>query len=285
LRDAYSDFILSHQARNHSPATLHFYKYTVGFFLAWCESKGLTEPPEVTARYIRQYIAELADRGLKDTTMHDHARAIRTLVRFWHAEGYIPNAIKFDMPKLEQKRLPVLTVEQLQQVIKACNIRDRALVMFLADSGLRRAETIALNWGDIDMTSGLVNVKRGKGGKARSAVIGARARRALLKYRRTLSDNGDSDAVFQIDEGGRFSGDGFIRIFTRLSKRTGIHVTAHALRRTFVIICLRGGMDLLHLKTLLGHADYTLLERYAQLEDIDLVQAHKKHSPIDSLRD
>ena len=50
----------------------------------------------------------------------------------------------------------------------------------MADSGLRRAEVIALKWGDVDMMNGLGTVKRGKGGKARSGVIGATTRRVLL---------------------------------------------------------------------------------------------------------
>src|SRR5687767_14431472 len=59
LLDAYTDFILSRQAMNCAPATLEFYKYTAGFFLAWIEPRGITSPHEVTARQIREYIAEL----------------------------------------------------------------------------------------------------------------------------------------------------------------------------------------------------------------------------------
>jgi len=50
LTDAYTDFILSRQAMNCTPATLEFYKYTAGAFLAWIENQGVTSPEEVTAR-------------------------------------------------------------------------------------------------------------------------------------------------------------------------------------------------------------------------------------------
>ena len=93
----------------------------------------------------------------------------------------MPALIKFDMPKLSKKRLPVLTVEQLKQIVKACNVRDKAIVLFMADSGLRRGELIALNWSDVEMSSGLVRVRQGKGKKDRSAVIGAKVRRALCQ--------------------------------------------------------------------------------------------------------
>jgi hypothetical protein len=46
------------------------------------------------------------------------------------------------MPKLETKRLPVLTAEQLRQIVKVCSVGDKVIVLFVADSGLRRAESL-----------------------------------------------------------------------------------------------------------------------------------------------
>jgi site-specific recombinase XerD len=283
LIDAYTDFILSRQAKNCTPATLEFYKYTAGVFLAWIEGQGVTRPEEVTARYVRQYLAELIDDGKKDTTLHANARAIRTLVRFWHAEGYMPTLVKFDMPKLAKKRLPVLTAEQLQEVIKACNVRDKDLVLFMADSGLRRAETINLTWGDVNMMNGLVRVKQGKGRKDRASVVGATTRRALLKYKRTIP-HADDRPLFQSRTGERFTGTGVLLIFHRLSKKTGIHVTPHAMRRTFALLSLRAGMGALHLQNLGGWSSLTMVDHYAQMVDDDLLAEHKAHSPVDNLR-
>jgi site-specific recombinase XerD len=284
LTDAYTDFILSRQAMQCRPATLDFYKYTAGVFLKWVEGQGVTSPVQVDTRIVRQYLAELTGQGKADKTLHAHARAIRTLLRFWHTEHYMPSPVIFAMPRMEKKRLPCLTAEQLKTILSICKKpRDKALVLFMADSGLRRAEVIALNWDDIDILSGLVRVKRGKGGKARSAVIGATTRRALLAYRRTLGSPANSSPVFQSRNCGRFSGPGFLQIFRRLSKLTGIHVTPHALRRTFVILSLRAGMDVLHLQALLGHASLTMVQHYAQMIDDDLLQAHRVSSPIDNL--
>jgi site-specific recombinase XerD len=281
LTDAWTDFYLSRQAMNCTPATLAFYRHTAGAFLLWIEGQGVTDPAEVTARHVRQYLAGLIALGRKDTTLHAHARAVRTLLRFWHNEGYTPAPVRFDMPKLEKKRLPVLTTEQLRQIVKAANVRDKAIVLFMTDSGLRRGEVIRLNWADVDMQTGLVRVKLGKGKKDRSAVIGARTRRALLAYRRTLEDR--QGVLFQTDEGGRFTGNGLMMMFRRLSKRTGIHVTAHALRRTFTILSLRAGMGALHLQNLGGWASLEMVQHYAQMVDDDLLAEHKAHSPVDNL--
>jgi integrase/recombinase XerC len=89
--------------------------------------------------------------------------------------------------------------------------------------------------------------------------------------------------LLQTDEGTRFTPGGFIRIFQRLSKRTGIHVTAHALRRTFIILSLRNGIDVLDLQAMLGHAGLEIVQHYAQMVDDDLLREHKAHSPVDNL--
>ncbi len=42
LTDGYTDFILSRQAMQCSPATLQFYRHTAGAFLKWIELQGVT---------------------------------------------------------------------------------------------------------------------------------------------------------------------------------------------------------------------------------------------------
>src|SRR5262249_28474960 len=139
-------------------------------------------------------------------------------------------------------------------------------------------------WGDVDMQTGLVKVKHGKGGKDRSAVISAKTRRALLAYRRGIGKFADATPLFQTHAGTRFTANGLLRIFSKVRKQTGIHITPHALRRTFTILALRAGMNPLHLQALAGWASSDMLVHYAQMVDEDLLQAHNQHSPVDTLK-
>jgi len=74
----------------------------------------------VYTRIVHQYLAELTVQGKADKTLHAHACAIRTLLRFWHAEHYLPSPVIFVMPRMEKKRLPFLTAEQLNTVLSFC---------------------------------------------------------------------------------------------------------------------------------------------------------------------
>jgi site-specific recombinase XerD len=137
LQDAYTDFILSRQAKRRAGKTMEFYRYTAGVFVRWLERQGVTKPDEVSARHVRQYLAELAGRNLADRTLHGHARGIRALLRFWNQEGYTPGAIKVDMPTIRKKRLPVLTADGVGRVLEVCDKRERALILLMVDTGLR----------------------------------------------------------------------------------------------------------------------------------------------------
>jgi integrase len=178
-----------------------------------------------------------------------------------------------------------LSQNELVKVILTCeNPRDKALIMFMADSGLRRAEVVALNWSDLNMENGLCHVNSGKGGKPRVTVVSATTRQAMLKYRDTLSNAEDPDPLIQSRKGTRFTPDGLFQVFCRLSKRGGIHVTPHSMRRTFVKLSLRAKMDPLHLKELLGHETLEMVMYYAgEFDDEELIEAHEEHSPIEHL--
>ena len=278
LRAALEDFYLSRQAQRRTPATLKHYQYTAGEFVAWLQSRRLQLPSEIRPSHPRAWLAEISEKGVKDTTLHAKARGAKTLLRFWYEEGYLLSPVDLKLPRLDQKQLPSLTIEELRRVIKACqSLRDRALVLFLADSGIRRAELLALNWGDVDFSTGAVIIRRGKGGKARVAAIGATTRRALLAYRRSLSCTQGDTPTFQTRRGNRMCGPGMRSIFPRLSARVGFLVTPHILRRTFARHSLRQGMDLITLQRLMGHSDVSMTARYDKLLTEDLVAEHEDH--------
>lgn len=283
LQDTWTDFFLSRKAMLCSPQTMRWYSATAGVFIKWLQENGTTSPDGVDARHVRAYLASLAERGLKDSSIHGHARAIRTFLRFCLSENYISQPVVFAMPVMGKLRLPVLNAEELKKLLAACEIpRDLALVMFLVDTGARRAELCALNWGDVSLDNGLVRIALGKGKKSRAVVIGIQTRRALIKYRR-LVNHDDEMALFQTRAGKRIAPYGVRSLMKRLSKRAEVDVNCHALRRTFAALSLRAGMNVLHLQGLMGHASLAMTQRYVQILDDDLLSAHQKHGPIDNL--
>ncbi|MCW5873452.1 MAG: tyrosine-type recombinase/integrase [Anaerolineales bacterium] len=282
LQEAYTDFILSRQAMLCSEQTMRWYGFTTGRFVSWLEGCNVHHPTQITARHVRLHLAELVGHGMKDSSINGHARAIRTFVRFLYSEGYHPDEVKFRMPTISKKRLPVLDADELRHVISVCkNPRDLALVLLMADTGIRRAELCALNWADLDISKGLIAIREGKGGKFRTVMAGVKTRRALLKYRRLVASEA-TQPVIQTQTGGRMTHPGLRSMLLRIGKRAGIRLSAHMLRRTFATLSLRAGMNPLHLQGLLGHTSLEMTNHYVQMLDDDLQVAHRAFGPIDN---
>ncbi len=67
-------------------------------------------------------------------------------------------------------------------------------------------------------------------------------------------------------------------LFSRLSKKTGIEVTAHLLRHTHATELIRAGMDLIYFQERLGHASIqTTIDTYVHLLNEDQKAAYKQY--------
>ena len=65
--------------------------------------------------------------------------------------------------RTSQKRLrdkDVLTPEEFQQLVQQLSVRDRAMVLLIGSTGLRRSEMIALTWSDLNIRAMEVNILR-----------------------------------------------------------------------------------------------------------------------------
>ena len=283
LAYAQLDFILSRQAINCSPQTINWYRNILGKIIGWFENHEVNSPSQITTQHIRSILGEMAAKSYSDTYIHSYARVLKTFTRFLLEEEYIQDPINIPMPKILKKRKHIYTEEEVKKIIRVCkDKRDRAFLLLMIDSGLRRAEVIALNWSDVDISSGVVRVEKGKGGRARSVVIGIQTRRALIKYRSEMNPQYEQP-VFQTRFGKRFTPSGLRSWMLRISKRAGINITPHALRRTFATLSIKNGMGLVHLQGLMGHASITTTRDYIGISEEDLAKAHKKHGPVDKI--
>jgi site-specific recombinase XerD len=282
IRESFLDFMLSRQAMLCTPMTVKFYKDTLTKFLVWLEKENVTEPESITARHIREFLSSYAEKGCKDSYVHTFARSIRTFIRFLYKEEYIPKLVTIQMPRIGEIRLPVLSVEEVKKVLGVCEtIRDKALLLLMVDTGLRRSEVCSLNWENVNLQSGICTVRKGKGKKDRIVVLGIVTRRALISYRRKLPTS-DNPALFQTKNGSRLTPFGLRSVLLRLSMQSGIPISAHSLRRTFVVLSIKGGMSLAHIQTLMGHTTLKMTMYYARMSDDDLLLAHQEHGPVDS---
>ena len=281
-------FITAKQAERCTSRTIETYRWTLSRFLSWLQEQGISDAQSITSHHIRLYLAHLDGRGYASTYIHIYARTVKTWVRFLHAEGLIATdpMAKVAMPRLDKEILPAFAPEDVKRLLAAClTDRDRALVLCLLDTGCRAAEFVNLNIADVDRKTGTVSVRQGKGRKDRVTFLGAKSRKALLKYLMSRQDAAAVEPLFpSATSGGRLTTNGLLLLCRRLGKRAEVeHCHPHTFRRTFALWSLRAGMNIFALQQIMGHSDLSILRKYLALVEEDLADAHRKHGAVDNM--
>jgi integrase/recombinase XerC len=273
--------------RRCSPHTLRAYETDLGHWLA--DLKGLPLDRLDPAR-LRGYLSSLYDSHERSSLCRRLA-AIRSFLKFLRAEGKIATniALLVPTPKAKQKLPRFLKIEEIQEVIEAPDLsnplgrRDRAILELMYASGLRVAETVGLNLGDLDVNQGWVKVL-GKGSKERMVPFGPPAAEALKAYLadREMFARSEEKALFLNYQGTRLTSRSVARLLARNLVRAGAAKTLspHGIRHSFATHLLAAGADLRTIQELLGHANLTTTQRYTHVDLGALLDEYRSTHPL-----
>ena len=141
-----------------------------------------------------------------------------------------------------------------------------------------------MDYADVDLKTGALLIRSGKGRKSRVTFLGAISRREVLRYLRFRTGPEPSEPLFATKTGTRLSYSALRDIIRLRARDAGIGApTLHAFRRGFALACLRNDVDLISLQRMMGHSDLSVLRRYLAQTQEDLRRAHEKGGPVDRL--
>jgi len=183
-------------------------------------------------------------------------------------------------PVIPEVPVPVLTVDQVRALVKACEgkaykqRRDMALIRFLLNTGVRRSECAAIRLKDLDLPAGEVAIVKGKGGRGRVVSFDAKTATAIYAYLIERDKQSHVSSPFLwIGQMGGLSGDAVGSIFARRARIAGVlnmsedgtsrpsHV--HQARHTFADRFLAAGGQEGELMKLGGWRSREIMSRYA----------------------
>lgn len=274
-------------------------------FLAYLKQKGMDNK---TVREYRRMLFGALSHSIQDFKVHKlkivdialteeagrmHGeygaqRAVsvtRQLLKFIKDSGH---RLPFDwrdirLPKVPDKPVHSLTEEEIKIICDSLDInilaqlRTRALMEVMLDSGLRIGEVISLNKQDIDWEKKEAEIINNKTGEKNKIYFTDRSLFWLKKYLEKRKD--DLEALFVSGRGRLLSvtARNFLMTHTRqlgLSKR--IH--HHLFRKTYVTELLRRGVDIKSVQVLARHkSERTTLHYYAA---VDLDRCKKLHQEV-----
>jgi site-specific recombinase XerD len=250
-----------------SEGTRRAYRVDLDEFCTWLEREGIALE-RVDVRTLTGYVAYLgsgrrAGGKLAASTIARKLSAVRGFVRHSLGAARVPDA---RLAPRRGRRLPDAPAsDAVDKELAALEgegplaLRNRALVELVYSCGLRSAEAVALDLGDVDFEQELVHVRSGKGAKDRVVPLGEEAAHWVARYLRDARPSlarGANDALFLSATGKRLD--------TSTLRRLAPH--PHRLRHAFATHLLEGGADLRTIQELLGHSSLTTTQVYSHVD-------------------
>lgn len=288
--DWIEDF-LSHleNERRLSPHTISNYRRDLQSIIDYCNNAGVSDWRQLDAQHVRSWVARGHRQGLGGRSLSRALSALRSYLQFLVRENHLKNNVAKGIraPKASRKLPEPLDADEMGRLLTVKDedvlaIRDMAMLELMYSSGLRLAELVSLNLGDVDLADGSVPVT-GKGGKTRIVPVGRHAQDALrrwLKQRAGLAKEGEL-ALFVSKQGKRITPRAVQQRFRQWGIRQGLdsHVHPHKLRHAFASHLLESSGDLRAVQELLGHADISTTQIYTHLDFQHLAEVYDKAHP------
>ena len=278
--------------RNLSPMTVMTYERFLRDFESYFRGLDTTADwTTVDADIIRDWLEQMLDNGAKATTVNTALSAVRSFFRYALRRKLVEKdpAHLIEGPK-KSKPLPQFVREkEMDELIDDkewgdtfIDVRARAILILLYETGVRVSELTGLDDEDLDVTAGQLEVT-GKRNKQRIVPFGQELATAIGQYvnQRDTEVERQTTALFVTDKGERMTRQQVYAIVRRyLGEVTTLKKRSpHVLRHSFATAMLNNGAGLESVKKLLGHESLETTEIYTHTTFEQLKRVYKEAHP------
>ena len=269
-------FIAAKRIEGCSERTLNYYETTIKTMVDKLSKKVNSIETEDLRNYLSEYQAK---NNCSKVTIDNVRRILSSFFAWLEDEDYIMKSPvrRIHKVKATQTVKETYTDEELEEMRDACiEIRDLAMVDFLASTGVRVGELVNLDRVDIDMQERSC-VVLGKGGKEREVYFDARTKIHLQNYLNSRIDNNPALFVSLLRPYDRLKISGVEIRLRELGKKINIKkIHPHKFRRTMATKAIDKGMPIEQVQVLLGHKKIDTTLQYAMVNQNNVRNSHKK---------
>jgi integrase/recombinase XerD len=289
-----SAFLRDGRIRNLSAHTLKYYRNELIALQGILEAQTLSPRPDrITTEILRQnLILYMMERGAKDSSINTRLRAVRSFFNFLKREKMIASnpVAELKLIKAKKEVVETLTREQVRDILNVVNrasftgLRDYTILLLLLETGIRARELTEISVKDIRWEDGQIRIN-GKGYKERLVPIQSTMRLQLKKY---IAIRGDvpNEALFVTIDNTPITIrqlQNRISKYGRMANIKNVRCSPHTFRHTFAKMSVQNGADVFSLQKVLGHTSLEMVRNYVNLFSSDVVDAHKRFSPLEKL--
>ena len=261
-------------------------------YLTWCESQGL-DPLKVGREELKAYLAEARAKGQKLATIKKTFTGLANFYEYLEEEGkasagpvrYIQKKY-LRAYKADAETRKLISVEEAAQMVAATiDSRDRAILMVLLKTGIRREELVTLDVSDVDMKKKEIRLKPTAKRTNRIVFFDDECHEALSRWLAVRSRlRPESSALFTGKGGSRLHGGGVWMVVAKAAERVGLtdpksekmdeRFSAHACRHWFCTHLFRAGMRREFIKELRGDSRKDAFDVYNHIDMKELKEAY-----------
>jgi len=299
LSQAIDGYLIDAHARRLSENTLADYTRT---FRRFVEFMADAEMENVVADDVRRFLAQFNELSAKTVlNMYIALSALWTwAIDEKKVAAHIIREVK--PPRPDVRVILPFTTNDIRAIVRASTrstfqrdgqlvttrlhhaARNKAISLFLLDTGVRATELCQLKIKDVDLKIARVHVF-GKGRKERYIDFSPQTAKIVWRYLSTQrKDAAPDEPLFTTDEGAALDRFSLAHLVSSIGKRAGVEkCRPHRFRHTFAVMSLINGADPFTLKSALGHESLEMVRRYIHIADVDRAKIQKRASPVANL--
>ncbi len=281
--------------------TVDSYRQAFSQYLEFMESVKGVKPEKMTlSKFDKTNTVGFLDwleneKGNSTHTRNQRLAALKGFARYLSGEypDYLEEyqgILAITEKKAHRKEISYLKTEGVALLVKQVNrhapngYRDLLIIMLFYTTGIRVSELTLLNVEDVHFGEPSTLLVHGKGGKDRFVPILSGVKPHLKEYLKRMGyDNNASasEALFKNHLGMRFNRRGLSYLIKKYANKARaanpdlipMDLSPHKLRHTAAMELLASGVELIHIRDLLGHASVTTTEGYARADSKQKRQA------------
>jgi integrase/recombinase XerD len=286
------------------PGSVRSYRDTIRLLLVFlaaekrCKITRLTVG-DLTLQRILAFLRYLEeDRGNHIRTRNQRLAAIHSLFEYIAARSPEMLAVCQQVTAIPMKRVApsethYLERDEVQALLKRMPrtgrlaLRDRALILFLYNTGARVQEAADLRVEHLNLSEHSTVRLHGKGDKWRTCPLWQQTTRTLQTLLGSLDPPPTPQSAVFTTNGQPLTRSGIYKIVRRYGStlddpRTDRRITPHTFRHTSAVHMLEAGIEVNVIREWLGHVDITTTNRYAEINTNTKLAALRATEPFDA---
>ncbi len=279
------------QLRGLTSGSINTSAWAVQRYLAWAQAHQI-EPLEGRKEDFLAYLGDLRAKELKQRTLKRDFSNLNSYYEFLKENNLCQDN---PIPWIEKKYLhtykdeigqrQLIDIEDAAKMVSATiDTRDRAVLLLLLKTGIRRHELVTLDLADLDIKEQSLVLKPTAKRTNRQLFFDDESALALQRWlrQREMRDNRrkDPEALFLTYAGARLKSSGVAELVEKAAIRAGLHnsdserledrFTPHCCRHWFTTHLLRAGMRREYVQWLRGDAIKEAVDIYFHVDPEDV---------------